>query len=171
MTEQLSFFVAGKPVTQGGMRPATNKANGRPILITTGGDGLRPWRNKVRDVATLAVNTQRWAKATGPVEVTMRFLLAMPANRPAAWKRAGIMPSFKMPDLDKLVRAIGDSMKLAGVYVDDGQISTAHTSKYEVWNNELIGVEVVVANTALETTASMERLLERRRAAPRQRLS
>ena len=163
MTEQLSFFVAGRPITQGGMRPATNKATGRPILITTGGDGLRQWRKAVTDVACLAVDRTQWQMTTAPVVVTYRFLLPMPASRPAKFKRMLIGYSKVMPDLDKLTRAIGDSLKVAKVYKDDGQIAEAHTAKYELLDHALIGVEVVVATLDEDfVTETMARLLERR---------
>lgn len=166
---QLSFFVAGIPVTQGGMRAVGNPGTGRPVLITTGGKGLNQWRKHVHQVAELAMLTQQWETCTGPVEVAYRFLIPMPASRPASLRRQLIAPSTVRPDLDKLVRAIGDSLTSAKVYGDDCQIFMAHTSKYEVTATALAGVEVVVATHERTASDTMLKLLDRRQLAARSR--
>jgi len=167
MTEQLSFFVAGRPITQAGMREV--EVNGFKRLITTGGEGLAPWRKKVTDVATLAIAMQHWEKPLGPVVVSYRFLLAMPKSRPAWQRTQGIAQSIVKPDLDKLARAVGDSLTDAGAYRDDSQVAEIHAAKYEVVDGWLEGVEVVVRELDISNvTSTMEALLARRRAAPRQ---
>jgi len=140
---QLSFFVSGLPITQGGMKPVPDDRGGTR-LITTGGDGLKQWRKKTTDIAQLAANLAHWVQLTGPVEISYRFLLPMPGSRPAAQRKLGIAYSWKKPDLDKLMRAISDSLTDAKIWVDDGQVAVSHTAKYEVWDPALTGVEVVV---------------------------
>lgn len=169
----LSFFVPGVPVPEGSMKGVTLPGQKFTQLVPDNSAKLKPWRAKVTSIAALAIARQGWEKATGPVEVVFRFLLPMPMARPAALRSFGICFSWKKPDLDKLERAIGDAMTDAGVFVDDGQIAKSMTAKYEVREDHLAGVEVVVQSIDVDDDAvreTMRLLLERRRAAPRNRL-
>ena len=159
---EISFFVAGLPQTQAGMRDVPTKNGGR-ALITTGGKDLKPWRKKVKQVAELA--KRNTPTLTGPVEVTYRFVLPMPSTRPVALRRQGIDWSYSKPDLDKLARAIGDSLSDAAVYGDDGQIARSVIAKVVVHDRSLCGVEVVVRQIpdTDDTRAYLLALLERRR--------
>jgi Holliday junction resolvase RusA-like endonuclease len=140
----LTFFVAGNPQSQGGMRDVTAK-NGHHALITTGSKDLKPWRRAVSDVATLAVNAAQWRTLEAcSVAVTLRFFLPMPKSRPAMMHAGGIRLMPIGLDLDKMVRAMLDSLTKAEVYKDDRQVAELRAVKYEISPPELNGVEVIV---------------------------
>jgi Holliday junction resolvase RusA-like endonuclease len=61
----------------------------------------------------------------GGVDLTVEFWMHRPKNRP---KTIDVLP-LTPPDLDKLVRAIGDSLVNAGVLGDDSQITDLSVSK------------------------------------------
>lgn len=100
-------FVEGVPVPQG------SKSLSRSGVMYEANKGLKPWRLKVAAAALWAVGPDvRFME--GPLVLAVAF--GMP--RPRTVKREH--PSVK-PDLDKLTRAISDS--LTGViYKDDAQI-------------------------------------------------
>jgi len=158
----LSFFVAGTPVTQGGMRPVPLGKTGRTVLVTTGGEGLNAWRKKVTDVAQLAANQAHWQTIDGPCRVALRFFMQMPNSRPAAIRQHGIAYRRVTPDIDKLTRAIHDSLKLAKIYEDDARAASTAQEKYEVLDPRCCGVEVIVSTLPTEPTAEMLAALERR---------
>ncbi|MBK5238851.1 MAG: RusA family crossover junction endodeoxyribonuclease [Actinomycetales bacterium] len=101
------MFVEGIPVPQG------SKSLSRTGVMYEANKALKPWRLKVAAAALWAVGPDvRFME--GPLALAVAF--GMP--RPKTVKREH--PSVK-PDLDKLVRAISDS--LTGiVYKDDAQI-------------------------------------------------
>jgi Holliday junction resolvase RusA-like endonuclease len=85
------------------------------------------WRGQVQ----AAVAALEQPTFTGPVELHLGFELPRPATHflPVNSKRA--MPELRsdaptwpgaMPDIDKLIRAICDSITDAGLWGDDGQV-------------------------------------------------
>lgn len=106
----------------GDARPQGSKrhvGNGRFIEASP---YLREWREKVR-AACLEFNFQD--KFDAPVRAEVVFALRKPKNpkhkaRPAS-----------RPDLDKLVRAIFDSVTSAGVWEDDSLVVEMNVSK--IW--------------------------------------
>lgn len=59
-----------------------------------------------------------WKTATGPVQLHVDFYLARPKSVPAHRRPFHTKP----PDLDKLVRAVCDSLTDAGIWEDDSQV-------------------------------------------------
>jgi Holliday junction resolvase RusA-like endonuclease len=102
-------FVPGTPVPQG----SVNNYRGRIVGVTP---KLRDWRLKIR-TATLA--RHKGDPLDGPITVSLVFQLA-PPQRPR-WP----LPAVK-PDLDKLIRAVLDSLsttkQLRGVITDDARV-------------------------------------------------
>lgn len=146
MTAKLSITVFGLPQAQGGMRPVPIKNGpraGATALISTGSKDLRPWRKKVSDVAALAANCGHHTPSTGPVRVDIRFFL--PAAKDRARRYAdGIGWHPTKPDIDKLARAVHDSLRTGGWYVDDAQVTESRELKYEVSDRALCGIEVIM---------------------------
>lgn len=125
MTRLLSFTVLGQPAPQGSMRGFV--AGGRAI-VTSANVKLRPWRDAVTWAArdALGVHSERPTfPITGAVTLDVGFWLHRPKNRP---KTIDVLP-LTPPDLDKLVRAIGDSLVNAGVLADDSLITDLRVSK------------------------------------------
>lgn len=107
----VSFTVYGLPRAQGSMRPVVSKSTGRAFNKVD--PRLLAWR---QTVAETAMTKARGEPLAGPLVLIARFYLPRPKSAP---KRV-VYPA-KRPDLDKLVRAVGDA--LAGVlYHDDAQI-------------------------------------------------
>ena len=117
--DSFSFFVPGEPITEGSTRAF---ASGQRVVVTHDrGPELALWRLAVKDAALKAAREAGWEpRYDGPVRVTVIFYLPRPKSVPASryW------PHVK-PDLDKLVRAIGDALapyKRPGVLRDDSRI-------------------------------------------------
>ena len=106
-----SFFVSGKCEAQGSMRAFNNR------LVHNKSKELNAWRNSVAQAAKIA----KVELSLQPISLTLTFTLA----KPKSVKRA--LPTVP-PDLDKLIRAIGDA--LTGIaWKDDSQITTICATK------------------------------------------
>lgn len=124
--ESFSFFVPGEPITEGSTRAF---ASGQRVVVTHDrGRELDAWRIKVAKAAQEAAREAGWEpRHDGPVVVTVSFLLPRPKSVP----RTRRLPHVK-PDLDKLIRAVGDALapyKQDGVLKDDSRIVTWRASK------------------------------------------
>ena len=121
----LSFEVLGNPVPQGSMR---GFVQGGRAVVTADNSKLRPWRDTVTWAARDALGNHPERPTfpiVTPVEMELRFWLHRPLSAP---KTRDVLPT-KPPDLDKLIRAIGDSLVNAGVIHDDAQITDLHVVK------------------------------------------
>lgn len=109
-------FIPGTPVPQG----SVNVYRGRIVGVTP---KLREWRLKIR-AATMARHAG--PPLDGPICVSLVFQLA-PPKKPR-WP----LPAVK-PDLDKLVRAVLDSLSttklLRGVITDDARVVSITATK------------------------------------------
>lgn len=123
--DSFSFFVPGEPITEGSTRAFTS---GQRVVVTHDrGSELDQWRLKVAHAAQAAAQDAGWEpRYDGPVAVTAAFFLPRPKS---AKKR--LVPHVK-PDLDKLIRAVGDALapyKQPGVLKDDSRIVTWRATK------------------------------------------
>ena len=106
----IEFFVPGNPVQQGSLRGFVVK--GRAVITADNKAPLRNWRASVQQAAADAVPEP----LSGPIEIGARFVLSRPQSAP----KSRIWPDVQ-PDLDKLVRALLDS--LTGIaFHDDKQV-------------------------------------------------
>lgn len=127
------FFVAGIPQPQGSARAFVNKRTMRAI-VTSDNPKLKGWR----DTIVLFARKHFREATTGPVSLELAFYL------PAPKKPVREMHTTR-PDLDKLVRAIGDALKDAGAYADDSQIIfTLAAKSYASANAGKVGVSIIV---------------------------
>lgn len=143
----VTFFVAGVPVPQGSKKGFSPKGSTRVTIVDTNKNTLAPWRAEVTRIATAS-----WLdrpQLTGPVRLDVVFVFA----RPATVRRR--LPSV-YPDLDKLVRAIGDSVTDAGVWKDDGQVIRIVAEKVY---GAAPGVHVSVSEMSADQPTRGERLL------------
>lgn len=127
--EALSRWVPGRPAPQGS-KTYLGRRGGRGVLVESS-KAVKPWRADVREAfADLPDRSALGLPGfTGPgVALVVMIVFVMP--RPAATpKRKPTPPAVKRPDLDKLVRAVLDALKSAGVYPDDSQVVTLHAHK------------------------------------------
>jgi Holliday junction resolvase RusA-like endonuclease len=130
MMTELQFDVHGVPAPQSGTRIVPT-ARG-PRGISTGGRQLARWRQQVTDAAVIAHAGN--AAITEPVAVTVLFRFPVPRYRQRAVNDIGWQWRVKTPDLDKLARAVGDSLTRAELVADDALIVCWHLLKIETVN-------------------------------------
>lgn len=89
---------------------------------------VAPWRAAVTSSALEIAELEGWVKQSGPMSAHMVFHIA----RPASVKESNRPLPIKPPDLDKLVRAVCDSLTDAGVWEDDAQLVSLTCEKQYV---------------------------------------
>ena len=121
ITELADFVVTGVPVPQGSMNAFVR--NGRAI-VTSANAKLKPWRAQVTEAS----------RATGiffPRESAICLHAEFFLPRPKSLLKR-IVFHIRKPDLDKLVRAIGDGVTDSGLWVDDSQVVAIYATKHYV---------------------------------------
>lgn len=130
---EISFRVYGRPAAQGSKR---HVGNGRFIEASR---FLPEWRAAVSAGAAETRGLCEWDTVDGPVEANFVFHI----GRPASVKPDARPLPIKPPDIDKLVRAVCDSLTDAGIWEDDGQVVKLTAEKVYV-NVEESGVSISV---------------------------
>jgi crossover junction endodeoxyribonuclease RusA len=117
----LSFFVPGLPAPQGSKVYAVSKA-GKPYGREAN-KGLGPWRKAVQESAEAALMaTDEWERDyDGPVRLELVLIFPHVASG-RHWKTSP-------PDLDKLIRGVGDALTKARVYKDDARVVSLLSEK------------------------------------------
>ena len=118
----MTFTVYGLPQPKGSMKYIGHHG-GKPRLKSTS-KGLPAWDEAVHWEAVKACGTTPAPFFPGPVRVRIVFTMPRPASSP----KSRMYPDTK-PDIDKLARAVLDSMKRAGVYVDDSRVCSLIADK------------------------------------------
>ncbi len=126
--ETIKFYVHGLPTPQGSARAFM--AGGRPV-ITSANKNLGDWRRLIADAS------QKHAQMlAGPISLQLRFYLPRPKSTP----KKTYWPA-KRPDLDKLIRAVGDA--LTGImWADDSQICVIYALKFYADKDHPPGVDI-----------------------------
>jgi crossover junction endodeoxyribonuclease RusA len=126
-----SFDVPGIPIPQG------SKSRGAGGHMYEANKNLKPWREAVIHAARRA---HQGPQILGPVRVTATFTFPRRKAHYRTGKRAAelrddapVQHSSK-PDLDKLLRAIGDALTQSGVIRDDSQVASIEAVK--VYSND-----------------------------------
>jgi Holliday junction resolvase RusA-like endonuclease len=133
----VEFFVPGIPQPQGSKRgfvTATGKVN-----MVESAAGVKPWRS---DVKVFAAEAMTGPLLTGPVFLHCHFVMKRPMSTP---KTKPTPPATKKPDLDKLLRAIGDALK-GTVYAEDSLIVDMVGTKRIAEDGEQPGVHINVGH-------------------------
>lgn len=130
-----TFEVVGSPAAQGSKR---HVGNGVMVEMAK---GHKPWRAAVASAARDVIDGQ--APLEGRMLLAIQFRFPMPASRPKAVRSHGSCPKVSAPDLDKLIRCVGDSLKEGGLVKDDALFWAVTASKLEVvgWSGAIITVE------------------------------
>ena len=123
----------GRPAAQGSKR---HVGGGRMIEASR---FVAPWRAAVTSAALEVIQLAGWEKQSGPMEAHMVFDIA----RPASVKESNRPLPVKPPDLDKLVRAVCDSLTDSEVWEDDAQLIRLTCEKHYVNAGE-DGVSILV---------------------------
>lgn len=136
----VTFDVIGIPKPQGSMKAFA--VGGRARVKPSGGADFAAWRNAVADAARKVAGD---TPMEGPLKLTVTFQFPMPASRPKAMRANGVGWKTTAPDLDKLVRTIGDALTASGLIRDDALIAELSAIKAEVtsWTGATITVEAL----------------------------
>lgn len=137
--ERLEFYVEGVAIPQGSKTGFSRIDSKRVSMTDANAKVLKPWREKVRAAAVVALSGRPGFASQVECALIVDFYLP----RPKAAKRR--RPSVK-PDLDKLVRAINDSLTDSGVLTDDSQVVTVSADKW--YADDKPGVRIVVRELA-----------------------
>lgn len=133
----VEFEVIGVPAPQGSKRHVGNG------VMVESSKTLRPWRDSVAAAARDVANSiGDLAPLDGPLDLDVTFRFPMPASRPAAVRAVGIGPKVTAPDLDKLLRAIGDALEASGLVANDARICSVTAEKFEVtgWTGAIVAL-------------------------------
>ena len=126
-----TFFVHGLPTPQGSSRAFV--VNGKAV-ITSANRNLKAWRDLV------SLRAQEFAEYhEGAVVVHLEFYLPRPISLPKK-----VQHHVKKPDLDKVVRAVNDS--LTGImFKDDSQIISIIATKEYATSEQGVRITVLDA--------------------------
>ena len=137
--------VIGQPVPQGSLRRTPY------AVIHSNDEALRSWRNQL--VVELVQNMPvDWDSENAPISVVADFRFARPNSH---FGKKGLRPSAPKHkttrcDLDKLIRACGDSLQEAYVVKDDSQIIQWMATKRWMREDEKPGVHLTILNQSPE---------------------
>lgn len=109
------FRVYGIPAPQGSKK-ARVSSKGKPYVQEQSAKTLVPWRSAIVKAAIGARGDMR--TMSQPIKLSVTFYMPRPAS---ITPKKRLYPSVA-PDLDKMVRGVGDALKDAGVYGNDAQI-------------------------------------------------
>jgi Holliday junction resolvase RusA-like endonuclease len=122
----VEFTVYGDPVPQGSKRAFHGN------VVEMAGKRLRSYRQDLNVTARQAMGDA--ATFTGPVEVRITFFLARPKSHYGTGRNAAVLKAnvpvapAKVPDIDKLARAVLDALT-GPCFKDDAQVCGLVVSK------------------------------------------
>lgn len=137
----VEFEITGLPAPQGSKSKMPNGA-----MVESGSAAgrakLRDWRTACAQVARDIAEENHY---DAPVAVTVEFRFPMPKSRPVKVKRQGVAWKQGKPDLDKLQRALGDSLTAGGLVARDELIVAWRSSKVETigWTGAIVRIEPI----------------------------
>ena len=105
---EVSLSVTGDPASQG------SHAIMRGRIVQVNSTKHKAWRKAIVQEA-IAILPDDWQPIDEPCELIVNFYMP----KPASVKRS--LPTVS-PDLDKLIRAVGDSLTDSGIVIDDSRI-------------------------------------------------
>lgn len=115
----VGFRVFGNPAPQGSKIPGVSSKTGKMFVREQAGQKLTHWRTAVMEAAGTARGDDNMI--LGPVAITVLFWVPRPASISVAKRPHPVVE----PDLDKMIRTIGDALQEktgAGMIKDDKQI-------------------------------------------------
>lgn len=129
MTEQRHLRVYGIPKPQGSKQRMPNGA-----IIEAGTrqsrDDFAAWRSQIAHTA--AQHALEHGYIDWPaIAITVQFRFPMPASRPASVRRIGHQFKTSAPDLDKLIRTLGDGLQ-STLFATDARICIWNAWKVEI---------------------------------------
>lgn len=148
MTAIAQFTVHGLAKPQGSKKAIMGPNQRFPSVVESAGDKLKHWRHIVAQAAADAMGDTPPTRE--PVLLTVTFHLPRPKGDFGTGRNAGTLKKSapkhptKKPDLDKLVRAVCDSLSNR-VYKDDSQVVGMMLTKQYTETSPRADVAVFVA--------------------------
>jgi len=149
--ERLRYWVAGEPIPQGSKRAWYDDKHKRVHMTEDAGVRHTTWRWELATAARLAMNAAGLTEPYWqPVYISLNFASHRPSSHYGTGRNAQTLkpsaPDFpaKVPDIDKLTRAVLDSMTSI-VWVDDAQVVRLHATKGFVHRWQEQGVSILLA--------------------------
>lgn len=144
-----TVWVGGTPIPQG------SKSVTRTGMMYEANRKTGPWRKTVEAEARRVRVLLELEPYTGPVGVTLAFYMPRPQGHWRTGASTGHLltssapprPAVK-PDIDKLTRAILDSLTAAGVWADDSRVVDLRVTKWYADEANPPGVRISVAPLA-----------------------
>lgn len=133
------LFVNGKPVPQGS-KIAFKRLNGTLGVRDQGGNKLANWRKNITHECQMSL-TRPKCKLEGPIEIHATFYILKPKSNSDKYA----ITKKTTADLDKLVRALFDSITVAEWWDDDVQVTRMLIEKKWTLDESLQGVQFVVS--------------------------
>jgi Holliday junction resolvase RusA-like endonuclease len=155
--KRVQFRVTGTPIPQGSKRVLVNPVTKRAVVVDANRYGLSEWRRDVTVEGIHAMSDQGVTRFEDGVSVKLAFAFTRPGNHWLPINSKRLNPALKAsapwrhvqtPDLDKLIRAILDSLTSANVWADDKQVYACHATKRWSDYGEQPGVHVLVEETS-----------------------
>lgn len=147
ITVPAAFLVHGDPIQQGSMKCVGRHTKGSGANVQPDNKpALTPWRNRVAAGAQEHLSAE--ADEHQPIGLIITYSLARPGYHYGTGRNEGqIKPShlhdlptkFGTRDIDKLERAILDSLQASGVLVNDAQVVEVTHKKRFVHNAPTMG--------------------------------
>ena len=165
---EISFTVIGRPQQRGskkvGLVPKRGggylEKNGRPIVVARDdNDKSKAWMDSVKCVCYGLMRNKELLR--GPVELRVVFYFKRPEAHYGSGRNADqLKPSApshhaQSPDLDKLVRCLGDAMT-GVVYTDDKLICRTTSSREWTTTTERAEVTIVELSAVAKPVASSQ---------------
>lgn len=140
----VSFTVIGVAVPKGSLKAFVRHGHAH---LTHDNPQTRSWQHLVAAQAQAVVHLDHVAQFLGPIAIRVTFALPRPATLPRR-----ITTHTKKPDLDKLLRNIGDALR-GVLYRDDAQIVEWHGRKVYAPIGALPQAEITIADAQSATMA------------------
>lgn len=149
----LTVIVRGIPTPQGSKKAFVNKYTGRAQMKEQTGEKLESWRHNVQAQAMDAIAAEPgWTPYAVPVEVDVVFRFARPKSHFYTGRNAQQLrdnaPTHpvgrNVGDIEKLVRAMNDSLTNAGVWIDDSLVASLTAMKLYANEFSELGAHITV---------------------------
>jgi PCQ3_94 len=139
--EPLIFFVRGTPIPQGSK---TAIRHGRRARLIEANKRLKPWRNTLQTALAAKAEGRR---VPGPFTIYLDFRFT-PPQRPRYRDPNGAGIHAVKPDVDKLTRAVLDSLTAADIIDDDARcVALTATKNYTDKFHPSPGVRIIIEPT------------------------
>lgn len=120
----IEFFVQGIPQTKGSARAFLPKKGGRFPVVTNDNPKNKKWARSVNVAAQNAMKRQEVEMLGGAIKLYCVFYVPQPKRI-----KLGLELSTTRPDLDKMVRSVGDALE-GTCYKSDAQVAGLVATKF-----------------------------------------